>query len=179
MCETESPMPLHSDAAEKIASQLRALASGQRVHLITIGTLTETQLAVLNRDRISLVQTPLVDEVVFLGRHIYNSGIVKDGYSISDVIQQIESALAAASEMRPSAPLMSSMLAATKREDGYGNWVRDKAVFECMDRHPRPELYSVMPKGDAIKLSRVAILKRNWPPYRWPITKIEGLARVT
>jgi hypothetical protein len=147
-------MALYPDAAEKISRQLEALGRGERGRLIAIGKLTETQIAVLNRDRISLGQTPLVAEVVFLGRHIYNSRVVKDGYSIPDVVRQITSALDDSAEMRPSAPLMSHMLATTKREDGYGNWVRDKAVFECMERHPRPELYSVMPKGDQIKPRR-------------------------
>jgi hypothetical protein len=36
----------------------------------------------------------------------------------------------------------------TAREDGYGNQVVDKAVFECTSRHPRPELFSVIPSGD-------------------------------
>ena len=147
-------MALYEGAELLIALQLEALARGERVRLIAIGVLTQAQLAVLNRDRVSLGQTPLIAEVVFLGRHIYNSRIIKDGYSIDDVIQQIRSALDDTAVMRPSAPMMSAMLTTTKREDGYGNWVRDKAVFECMDRHPRPELYSVMPKGDEIKPKR-------------------------
>jgi len=148
-------MALYPDAAEKITRQLEALARGERVKLIPIAALTDTQLSVLNRDRVALGQTPLVAEVVFLGRHIYNSRIVKDGYEIADVVQQIRAALDDSAEMRPSAPLMSHMLSTTKREDGYGNWVRDKAVFECMERHPRPELYSVMPKGDQNKPRRL------------------------
>lgn len=149
-------MALYDGAEQLIALQLEALARGERVRLIAIGSLTSTQLSVLNRDRATLGQAPLVAEVVFLGRHIYNSRVIKDGYSISDVIRQIKSALDDSAVMRPSAPMMSAMLTTTKREDGYGNWVRDKAVFECMDRHPRPELYSVMPKGDEIKPRRSA-----------------------
>ena len=37
------------------------------------------------------------------------------------------------------------------RTDRLGNTIHDRAVFECMSRHPRPELYSVIPKGDHIK----------------------------
>ena len=36
---------------------------------------------------------------------------------------------------------------ATRREDGYGNMVRDRAVLELTQRKPRAELYSVIPKG--------------------------------
>ena len=43
------------------------------------------------------------------------------------------------------------------RQDRYGNCtIRDLAVFECTARHPRPELYSVIPKGDLQKLNGVA-----------------------
>jgi hypothetical protein len=37
------------------------------------------------------------------------------------------------------------------RPDRYGNIVKDLAVLECTGRYPRPELFSVMPKGDFIK----------------------------
>jgi hypothetical protein len=61
-------MALYPDAAEKITRQLEALATCERVKLIAIAALTDTQLGVLNRDRVALGQTPLVAEVVFLGR---------------------------------------------------------------------------------------------------------------
>jgi hypothetical protein len=37
------------------------------------------------------------------------------------------------------------------RVDRLGNTINDRAVFECMRKHPQPELYSVIPKGDRIK----------------------------
>src|ERR1022692_2780897 len=37
------------------------------------------------------------------------------------------------------------------RKDKYGNAVSDRGVLECTARHPRPELFSVIPLGDTIK----------------------------
>jgi hypothetical protein len=37
------------------------------------------------------------------------------------------------------------------RADRYGNTVKDRAILECSARHPKPELFSVIPKGDRIK----------------------------
>ena len=48
-------------------------------------------------------------------------------------------------------PKMSGLESCVERDDGYGNRVIDWAVLECSMRFPRPELYSVIPKGDNIK----------------------------
>jgi hypothetical protein len=47
------------------------------------------------------------------------------------------------------------------REDGYGNRVLDKAVFECTSRRPKLELLSVIPAGDKVK--PIDIPKRTGP----------------
>jgi hypothetical protein len=94
-----------------------------------------------------------VAEVVFLGGHIYESRVVRDGYTIDDVIVQIESGMDSGSVVLK-APSMTAMENPSPRADRYGNTVRDRIVFECTARHPRPELYSVVPKGDALKPKR-------------------------
>ncbi len=88
--------------------------------------------------------------VVFVGQHIYNSRIRQDGYSVDDVIAQINSAMDASSVFHAN-PKMNSLVSDKARDDGYGNAVYDEAVFECTVRYPRPELLSVIPKGDKIK----------------------------
>lgn len=67
---------------------------------------------------------PIIDEVIFLGPHLYCSRVVKDGYSIEDVIERIVSAM----DMRPTVIAthkMTAMQNATLRTDCYGNRVRD------------------------------------------------------
>ncbi len=89
-------------------------------------------------------------EVVFVGRHIYERRILFDGYSIDDVVLQIVSAMADSAVIRMSQK-MTALQSTQKRSDGYGNDVTDEAVLECTGKYPRPELYSVIPKGDDIK----------------------------
>ncbi|MGO9127961.1 MAG: hypothetical protein ACLP6G_24110 [Terriglobales bacterium] len=72
---------------------------------------------------------------------------MRDGYTIEDVIQQITSAMDEKAVVQVSSK-MTLLKNETAREDGYGNWVTDKAIFECTSRHPRPELFSVIPAGD-------------------------------
>ncbi len=85
-------------------------------------------------------------EIVFIGRHIHVSRS-KDGYTIDDMILQIESALSAAAVVFAN-PRMTAMNNSQARADGYGNRVHDRAIFECTQRKPRAELFSVIPKGD-------------------------------
>ena len=85
-----------------------------------------------------------------MGRHVYISRVQKDGYTIEDVIDQILSAMDEISIII-AGPKMTAMQNQTLRSDRYGNMVRDMVVFECTTRHPRPELFSVIPKGDTNK----------------------------
>jgi hypothetical protein len=89
-------------------------------------------------------------EVVFLGRHVYTSRALRDGYTIEDIIDQIAGAMDAASVILQS-PFMTAMENPNPRADRYGNSVRDRIILECTARYPRPELYSVIPKGDVHK----------------------------
>jgi hypothetical protein len=152
-------MPLFKEAFALIRANLEELEKRNRVRLVVVGTLTDVQLDAINQERATASARwpseaprypPMVAEVVFLGRHIYESRIIRDGYTIDDVLQQLESAMDPGSVVFK-VPTMTAMENPCPRADRYGNWVRDRIVFECSARHPRPELYSVIPKGDAIK----------------------------
>jgi hypothetical protein len=147
-------MPLSADAPALIRTNLKQLQTGKRVRLVVIGTLTDKQLDAINHKRSGQGHPPIVAEIVFVGRHVYESRIVRDGYSIDDVIDQIASGLDAAAAVLQSAS-MTAMENPGPRDDRYGNSVRDRVIFECSARYPRPELFSVVPKGDHIKPKRL------------------------
>ncbi|HWE87206.1 MAG TPA: hypothetical protein VG267_19830 [Terracidiphilus sp.] len=110
------------------------------------------QLEAINRHRLEHnASLPLiVAEVIFIGGHVYRSRINGDNYTIADVVEQIVSAMNPDSALVGDLP-MQAIENPTARVDRFGNTIHDRAVFECMSRHPRPELYSVIPKGDHIK----------------------------
>jgi hypothetical protein len=140
-------MPLYPNARDLLRNNLDQIAAGGRPRLVPIGTLTVVQLAVINAEHLARGFDPMIDEVVFLGRHIYLGRVLKDGYSIADVSDQISSGMDPAAIMS-SSRYMTAMENPNPRPDRYGNLVRDRAVFECSARHPRPELFSILPKGD-------------------------------
>jgi hypothetical protein len=140
-------MPLGDNAANLIRANLEDIRDGKKPRPVVIDRLTETQLSAINADRLRRNFAPIVAEVTFVGRHIYESRCERDGYTIEDVILQITSAMDGAAVVQVSSK-MTLMKNLTAREDGYGNQVTDKAVFECTSRHPRPELFSVIPSGD-------------------------------
>ena len=143
-------MPLYPNALALIRANFEALQRGERVKLIAIGTLTAAQLAEINASRASHGEPLITPEVVFLGSHTYRSRVDRDGYTIEDVLDQIESAMDAAATAIHN-PARTIIHNRTGRADRYGNIVKDLAVLECTGRYPRPELFSVMPKGDFIK----------------------------
>jgi hypothetical protein len=145
--------PLSKWALALIRANLEELQKGNRVRLVAIGTLTDVQLEAINQERKTLAYPPIVAEVVFIGRHIYESRVVSNGYTIDDVIDQIASGMESAAVVLKTST-MTAIENPAPREDRYGNSVRDRIVFECSARYPRPELYSVMPKGDRIKPKR-------------------------
>jgi len=112
--------------------------------------LSVAQVAAINANRVRLDLNPIIAEVLFVGGHIYKSRILRDGYAIEDVIDQISSAMEDAAIVLD-AIHMTAMENPNPRADRYGNLVRDRAVFECSTRHPRPELFSIIPRGDKIK----------------------------
>ena len=88
-----------------------------------------------------------------IGKHIYRSRVVKDGYTIEDVIDQITNAMQSDAAVLDTKK-MTAMQKPKMRADRYGNQVKDRVIFECTSRHPRPELFAVVPKGDLIKPKR-------------------------
>jgi hypothetical protein len=140
-------MPLFDNACDLIRTNLEQISNGQKARLISIGTLTDTQLASINEHRAAQDLPAVIAEVVFIGKHIYQSRVAKDGYTIEDVVDQIVSAMREESAIIHSTK-MTTMENPAARADRYGNQVRDQVVFECTTRHPRPELFSVVPTGD-------------------------------
>ncbi|HWR54679.1 MAG TPA: hypothetical protein VN428_26460 [Bryobacteraceae bacterium] len=143
-------MPLFDDARTLIRANLEALQRGNRVSLVVVGKLTDAQLEAINRERDAGGYPRIDAEVVFLGQHIFKSRALRDGYALEDIIDQIASAMDAASVARPTR-WMTVVENPTPRADRYGNCVRDRIVLECSARYPRPELFSVIPKGDTNK----------------------------
>ena len=118
---------------------------------VVIGHFTPSQHAIINTFRGSVGLPPLESpEIVMLGSHLYRSRVTRDGYTIEDVMLQIEGALADTAIVQPTSK-MTTTRSATLRADGYGNDVRDEGVYELSQRKPRAELFSVVPKGDTIK----------------------------
>ncbi len=156
-------MPLHQGAEQLIRKNLEACSRGEKPALAVIGTLSQTQLDVINADRAARDFPPIIREVVFRGTHIHKSRCGEDGYTIEDVIRQITSAMDEASEPHP-AVKMTTMKNPTARDDGYGNAVFDEVVFECSSRYPQPEysqLFSVIPRGDKHRPSAAASKRRG------------------
>ncbi|KGQ43085.1 MULTISPECIES: hypothetical protein [Pasteurellaceae] len=137
----------------KIRNNLEKIAKGQRVEFLTIGYFTQKQFDEINDYRnANGLPALLSKEIIYLGKHHFESRVVKDKYSIDDLIKQIESALKNDSEIEINSGrtgLRSTIL----RDDGYGNQVTDIAAFELTAKKPKAELYSVIPKGDVNKPS--------------------------
>lgn len=138
-------MPLYNNALEIIRTNLEQLKNGERPRFQAIGKLTDEQLETINQKQIEK-GFPIVqcNEILYMGRHHYESRVIRDGYQIDDLIKQIESSLAESSVIENNKVLKSTVL----RDDGYGNMVEDWAVFEMTAKRPKMELFSVIPKGD-------------------------------
>lgn len=149
-------MPLYLNAIDLIRANLLCIQSGSKAKAVAIGTLTEQQLQVINAERESRTPLlpPIIEEVLFIGGHIYTSRIVRDNYTLDDVLDQISSAMSGHAVVIP-VPKMTALQIQQPRADRYGNMVRDRMILECSTKHPRPELYSVMPKGDNNKPPRL------------------------
>lgn len=144
-------MPLYPNATQTILNNLTAIANGNRPKFEAIGHFTEQQFQEINAYRTSIGLPPLEqNEIVYMGRHHYNSRVGKDGYAIADLLAQIASALSASSVVLTN-PGMTAIENPTPRNDGYGNQVNDRAIFELTSKRPRAELFSTIPKGDKIR----------------------------
>jgi hypothetical protein len=85
-------MPLFEGALEIIRTNLEEIAAARRPRRVTIGELSPEHLEQINACREENELPPISGEIVFIGRHLYESRIVNNGYSIDDVLEQIESA---------------------------------------------------------------------------------------
>lgn len=133
---------------------LETIGEGKYAKRIVIGTLTETQLAAINIQKVREDLPTIVGEILFIGRHIYESRVERDGYTIEDVLDQISSG------MDPSSTVvhqghMTGLKNLAARQDRYGNSVNDVVIFECSRFHPNPELYGVIPEGDRTKPAKI------------------------
>lgn len=164
-------MPLYPNALSLIREQLEKIARGEKPAAIAIGVLTQQQVESINlarRERRNHLGhpapfPPIEPEIVMIGRHLYTSRIVKDGYSIDEVLFQINNALDASAQHinTKRATLIQDRKGRTNR---YGEFVRDEVVLECTAKYPRPELLSVIPKGEPAPNKRGAAPTSAAPP---------------
>ncbi len=147
-------MALHPDAENLIRSNLELAAkwfaaertARKKQPLARIGELSETQLTTINEQRLEEELPPVIAEVLFDGRHMYESRCLEDGYTIDEVV---EMTLIAFRDESTVAPGWSTVLvSATTRVNKTGFTIRDEAIFECHGKLPHPELLSIVPRGD-------------------------------
>lgn len=68
-------MPLYDNALYLIRANLEEIQRGGRVRAVVIGRLTDAQHKAVNEDRAAAGLPALEDpEVMFIGKHIYDSG---------------------------------------------------------------------------------------------------------
>lgn len=155
----EGILPLYEGMEVTLRIHLERIASGDRVPVIAIGHFTEVQFAAINEGRAALDLHVLEqNEILFMGRHLHKSR-ANDGYQIEDIVRQIMSALSVEALAHINT-FVSYTQNPSAREDGFGNQVYDRAVFEMTARKPRAELFSVMPKGDLKKPTKKAAVKQ-------------------
>jgi hypothetical protein len=140
-------LPLFADGLRKIHRNLTQIESGEKPLVAKIGFFTPEQIVQINEVRISMGFPALRPEILFHGSHLYNSRCVGNGYTIDQVLEQIQSAFSGASVVDSSRSSL-VLYNPNKRMDHEGKLVNDRVVFECTRRHPYADLYSVVPKGD-------------------------------
>jgi len=86
-------MPLYENAEKLIRGNLAVIKRGKRPNPVVVGYLTDEQLEVVNNYRRARNWEPIEKDIIFVGSHIYDSRVVKDGYTEDDLIAQIKSAL--------------------------------------------------------------------------------------
>ena len=140
-------MILFKDGLKKIRRNLEEAHAGRRPSAVGIGKFTDEELRRINSARTARGFCPLQPKVIFHGAHLYKSRCVENGYSIEQVMIQIESAVCETSLLEPShASLV--LRNPNGRTDEAGKCVHDEAVFECTGHFPFADLFSVIPRGD-------------------------------
>lgn len=138
--------PLKEGAAGEIRGLLQRIAAGEKPKPIDVGSLTAEQLQQLNASRAANGQPTVGGDLWYRGTHHYQSRAA-DGYSIDDMVTQIENGLSPNSVVVTDRYRRPSLVNQTPRPDGYGNNVRDTVTFETSGSR-NPQLFSVIPKGD-------------------------------
>ena len=118
-------MPLFKNAAQLIRSNLEEISAGKRVRRAEIGALSEDHLAQINAFRFANGFPPIIATVVFIGKHIHKGRIVRDGYTVDDILDQIESAMQPCAELQLT-ETGTALQNPNRRADRYGNSVRDR-----------------------------------------------------
>jgi hypothetical protein len=147
-------MGLNQDAKNLIRSNLELAAkwfalertARPRQPIVRIGGLSEAQLTTINLQRLEEELPPVVAEVLFDGRHMYESRCLEDGYTIDEVIEMISVVFNDEAHVAPG--WITVLISPTTRMNNAGKSVRDEAVFECHGKLPHPELRTVIPRGD-------------------------------
>jgi hypothetical protein len=143
-------LPLFADGARKIRQNLQRASRGERPGLVGIGYLTEEQLTLLNLERARIGFPALKGQVIFRGTHVYESRCVRDGYTVEEVIFQIQEAFSLEATVHYTGGPTSLRSVKTRQGQG-GTLIRDEVVFECTSKYPKAELFSVIPRGDGKK----------------------------
>jgi hypothetical protein len=147
-------MPLRENAAALIRTNLEQLLAGERPKRVEIGELDDERFAEINEFRLENGIFRLTEKkLVFIGRHVYDSRLVQDGYSVEDVLDQIASAVQPCSILKLT-ETGTALQNPNKRADRYGNLVNDRVIFECSTCRPWIQLWSVIPIGDKNKPSK-------------------------
>jgi hypothetical protein len=147
-------MALYQDAENLIRANLELAAkwfalertARRRQPIVRIGELSEAQLKKINEQRQEEELPPVVAEVLFDGRHMFESRCLEDGYTIDEVVEMTLIAFRDESNVAPGWSTV--LVSATTRVNSAGLTIRDEAVFECHGKLPHPELRSVIPRGD-------------------------------
>jgi hypothetical protein len=140
-------MPLYDDAEKLIRTNLSALKRGLKPRWVVVGYLTDTQLEDINTYRLTRNWEPIGRDIVFFGKHVYESRVIEDGYSDDDLLAQIRSACSKTCKYIKTQK-MTVLQNPAKRDGGYGCKVRDELTLECSGKYPKSELLSVVPRGD-------------------------------
>lgn len=152
-------MPLYDNAEKLIRGNIAVIKRGKKPKPVLVGYLTDIQLAEINVYRRSRNWEPIEKDIVFVGCHVYDSRVAKDGYSEDDLIAQIKSAFSETCRYI-STQKMTVLQNPQYRQSGYGCRVRDELTLECSGKFPRSEVFSVVPRGDRnhkpIKLKEAA-----------------------
>jgi len=92
-------LPLYADGVRKIRHNLAQAESGLRPRIVKIGFFTPEQLTQINKARAATGFPLLLPEIVFHGAHLHKGRCVRDGYTIDQVLEQIQSAFSDSSEV--------------------------------------------------------------------------------